>query len=291
MESHHEDQLLRAFKTKDLYKILEISKDCTSGEIKSAYRKKALIFHPDKGGDPELFKALSIVYSILSDENKRKVYDETGDVDADDELFSQDFDHFYEYFRNLFPKVTVSDIEKFGDNYIGSDEQKADILEAYHKHQGSVAVIMEVVMFAEDEDDICRIIDNAIESEGIPVYPLYRKYKDSASKRKGKSKAKAKKAAKEVESPGLSLEEMILNKSNNRQEDLISSILGKYGNKTSSSSKGGKKKVEDISDEAFEATQKRMLKERDQNQNRKADITANSKKQTKSPRKRSLGDV
>ena len=55
-----------------LYDILEIDKNANSEEIKKAYRKKALISHPDKGGDPEIFKKINEAYTTLSDDRKRK---------------------------------------------------------------------------------------------------------------------------------------------------------------------------------------------------------------------------
>ena len=58
-----------------LYDILEISPNSTEEEIKSAYRKKAISFHPDKGGDIEIFKKINYAYEILSNKIKRDNYD------------------------------------------------------------------------------------------------------------------------------------------------------------------------------------------------------------------------
>ncbi|KAJ1476195.1 DnaJ domain-containing protein, partial [Baffinella frigidus] len=57
---------------------LGISKEASPGEIKKAFRKLAVQHHPDKGGDEDEFKAISMAYEILSDEQKRKIYDEGG---------------------------------------------------------------------------------------------------------------------------------------------------------------------------------------------------------------------
>ncbi|CAN0112486.1 unnamed protein product, partial [Discosporangium mesarthrocarpum] len=64
--------------TEELYNILGVSKDATEGEIKKAYRKLALKNHPDKGGDPEQFKEITMAYEILSDPKKRQLYDQYG---------------------------------------------------------------------------------------------------------------------------------------------------------------------------------------------------------------------
>ena len=64
---------------RDYYEVLEISKTATEVEIKRAYRKKAIQFHPDKNpGDKtaeEKFKEAAEAYEVLSDPEKRRRYD------------------------------------------------------------------------------------------------------------------------------------------------------------------------------------------------------------------------
>lgn len=71
----------REWVEKDFYKELGVSSDASEKEIKSAYRKLASELHPDKNPNnpaaAERFKAVSEAYSVLSDEAKRKEYDET----------------------------------------------------------------------------------------------------------------------------------------------------------------------------------------------------------------------
>lgn len=66
----------------DFYDILGITKSATAAEIKKAYRKKAIEFHPDKNpGDPkaeEMFKKAAEAYEVLSDPNKKARYDQYG---------------------------------------------------------------------------------------------------------------------------------------------------------------------------------------------------------------------
>ena len=57
------------------YEVLDVSQRATEFEIKASFRKLALKFHPDKGGDPEKFKALAAAYDVLSDPLKRRAYD------------------------------------------------------------------------------------------------------------------------------------------------------------------------------------------------------------------------
>lgn len=67
----------------DYYDILEISKDANQAEIKKAYRKQAVKWHPDKHKDnkeaaEKRFKQINEAYQVLSDEEKRRAYDQFG---------------------------------------------------------------------------------------------------------------------------------------------------------------------------------------------------------------------
>ena len=59
----------------DHYQILGVSKDASQQDIKKAYRKLAMKYHPDKGGDEAKFKEIQAAYSVLSDPDKRAQYD------------------------------------------------------------------------------------------------------------------------------------------------------------------------------------------------------------------------
>lgn len=67
---------------KDYYKILGIPKTSKDDEIKKAYRKMALRYHPDKNktiGAEEKFKEVAEAYEVLSDKKKRDIYDKYGE--------------------------------------------------------------------------------------------------------------------------------------------------------------------------------------------------------------------
>ena len=72
---------------RDYYEVLGVSKNATDTEIKSAYRKKAKQLHPDLNKDDpkaeDKFKEVQEAYSVLSDENKRKMYDQFGHAGVD----------------------------------------------------------------------------------------------------------------------------------------------------------------------------------------------------------------
>lgn len=82
---------LKKSKRKDYYKILGIDKDAGENEIKKAYRKLAIIHHPDKNPDneeaAERFKEISEAYETLSDSQKRARYDSGEDLIDPSEMF------------------------------------------------------------------------------------------------------------------------------------------------------------------------------------------------------------
>ena len=81
---------LKRSKRKDLYKILGVARDADDDEIKRAYKKAALKFHPDKQAGKsdeeqekatEMFKAIGEAYEVLSDPDKKRMYDEGVEVE------------------------------------------------------------------------------------------------------------------------------------------------------------------------------------------------------------------
>ena len=73
----------------NLYSLLGVDKTATNAEIKKAYRRLVFVYHPDKNKtDPDAgskFANITRAYKILSNPDSRKIYDETGDYDDEDE--------------------------------------------------------------------------------------------------------------------------------------------------------------------------------------------------------------
>eukprot|EP00475_Leptophrys_vorax_P009263 TRINITY_DN1612_c0_g1_i1.p1 TRINITY_DN1612_c0_g1~~TRINITY_DN1612_c0_g1_i1.p1 ORF type:complete len:432 (-),score=136.24 TRINITY_DN1612_c0_g1_i1:38-1333(-) len=61
------------------YDLLGVDKNASQNEIKKAFRRAAVQHHPDKGGDEEKFKELNKAYEVLSDPDKKEVYDQYGE--------------------------------------------------------------------------------------------------------------------------------------------------------------------------------------------------------------------
>ncbi len=61
------------------YNLLQVEKTATMDEIRKSFRKLALKNHPDRGGDKEKFQELQNAYEVLSDKEKRDIYDKYGE--------------------------------------------------------------------------------------------------------------------------------------------------------------------------------------------------------------------
>ena len=61
------------------YELLGVDKNASMDDIKKSFRKLALKNHPDRGGDKEKFQELQNAYEVLSDKEKRDIYDKYGE--------------------------------------------------------------------------------------------------------------------------------------------------------------------------------------------------------------------
>lgn len=78
---------------RDYYEILEVSNSTSKDEIKNAYRKLAMQYHPDRNKSPdaeEKFKEISEAYAVLSDDEKRRQYDLLGHAGFDQRYTAED---------------------------------------------------------------------------------------------------------------------------------------------------------------------------------------------------------
>jgi len=166
--------------------VLNVSSDATPSQLRKAYYKRCLKYHPDKlsptltNDQKELakkkFQAISLAYTILSDEEKRKEYDETGDLYDDDEELSsskEGMKQWTDYFNAVFPKVTTADIDAFEVKYKCSDEEEADVLKYYTQFKGDLDKMVECVMLSSDADKdrwVKDYINPAIKKGAVRAY-------------------------------------------------------------------------------------------------------------------------
>jgi DnaJ family protein C protein 9 len=250
-----------------LYDVLGIAKTASAVEIKKAYYKKARQCHPDHGGDTEQFQLLGRAYEILSDEKKRNSYDRTGRVDFyTDMLNDEDFD-WDAYWRALYKTVTEEDIDNFAKQYRGSEEESADLREAYIKYKGDMNNILNILMLSREADveRFCKQIDEWIEKGEVKKYKAYVntcKTKNAQKMRKSRQK----KEEEEANSIDPDLIKSIQNKQAERKQKFSSNVIKQIEFKyTGDNAKGKKRKMQqafdEISEEDFEKARQRVLKD------------------------------
>mmetsp|Transcript_72776 Transcript_72776/g.133110 ORF Transcript_72776/g.133110 Transcript_72776/m.133110 type:complete len:377 (-) Transcript_72776:1-1131(-) len=115
----------------DLYKILGVSRGAKADEIKKAYRKRSLKYHPDKNpDDPDAkpkFQKIAEAFSILSDDKKRLKYDKSGDLDLED-----------------------FDMDQFMNMWVGEMMEEGGMVDEMMK---------EVLPWTDDQDKMCQFMD------------------------------------------------------------------------------------------------------------------------------------
>ncbi|XP_054724390.1 dnaJ homolog subfamily C member 9-like [Uloborus diversus] len=243
------------FQTNDLYEVLKVGREASDKELKDAYRKRSLLYHPDRVDSTKKeeatrqFQVLSHVHSILSDKDRRGFYDETGGID--DESGLSEGKDWENYWRLLFPKITKKDIENYLNSYKGSDEEKEDLKNHYIKYEGDFNKISENLIGYEFEEETRYhdILTNMIKSEEIPDFPKFSKEtkarKAARERRLKKDAVEAEKIGKEL---GIDSEESLVNaiakRAQSREsnfDDMIKNLEAKYAKPKSAGRKKTKK--------------------------------------------------
>ena len=136
----------------NLYSLLGVDKTATNAEIKKAYRRLVFVYHPDKNKtDPDAgskFANITRAYKILSNPDRRKIYDETGDYDDEDEG-KINIAETLNYFRKIY---SPKDIESFQKKYINSKDEEEDLINFYKSNDGDIKKILEWIPYSTNED-------------------------------------------------------------------------------------------------------------------------------------------
>ncbi len=111
----------------DYYEILGINKNASKSEVKKAYRKLALKYHPDKNKSKdaeEKFKEISEAYAVLYDDEKRKLYDQYGHAGIDQQFSREDIFRgadFSDIFRGMGFDFGFGGMEDIFERFFGGN--------------------------------------------------------------------------------------------------------------------------------------------------------------------------
>lgn len=242
-EVHSEKSPLKAKKTESFYEVLNVETSASQQEIRKAYYKLALKYHPDRipstsdeNSKKEIetkFKVIGFAYEVLSNPDKREIYD------RNPLAFSEGTTEISK-FTELFSKITTQDIDDFKKYYIGSAEELEDIMASYMKNYGDIVKITEEVFFGSvyEEERYLELIKRQIAREILPDYLSNGKSPDSHRKKALRLK-KAEKEASEADAyakelglfntkDGSNLTALIQNKQKSRFDDMINNLESKY---------------------------------------------------------------
>lgn len=251
------DDIEKYFLTRNLYEVLGVEKECNEKQLKKAYYLLSLKFHPDRAHDDEnkeeqtgKFQVISAVYEVLTNDEHRAVYDETGALVDEGDVLAKDKD-WEVYWRLLFKKISKKDIEEFEKEYKGSQAEREDVKTFYLKFEGDMEQIMSHVMCSnyDEEDRIRDVIRNLIDDDEVEEFDSFmHEKKAKRRKRMKKGECEEKEAKQHAKDIGLDmngdLEALILKRNADRGKefgDLISNLEAKYAKKTKASSKTKKK--------------------------------------------------
>lgn len=196
------EQVQELFCTNDLYQALGVNKTAKDGELRRAYHKLSLKVHPDRVNASEKveatkkFQVLGKLYGILTDKDKRALYDEQGIVDDEDDIITQDR-NWEEYWRLLFNKITVDDIKAYEKNYKGSEQELEDLKSAYLEFEGDMDKILDTILCStiDDEPRFHDLITGWIKSKEVPKFPAF---EGETTKKRQKRKRAYEKEAREA---------------------------------------------------------------------------------------------
>ena len=164
--------------TVNLYDVLDVSQDCVTKDIKNAYKKLVLEFHPDRmGGDEEMFELITHAYNILVNPESRAEYDEiyalSKQVDSSHSDLKSQSKTFYEALDNdsKLKKKAKEDYEKeFKKTYEDMDRKHG-----YSREQGektlsekSTSQRLRDLELAREQDDIEHIHEKLFDDDKMP---------------------------------------------------------------------------------------------------------------------------
>lgn len=193
------------------YEVLGVDPACEGKDIRRAYHKLCLKYHPDKNtGFRKEFDRVQVSYMVLSDSKKKARYDRTGVINLGsgaDDAEAEDFD-WTDYFRTQFDAISKEMIDKDREEYQGSAEEREDIKKELVALKGDMSKLFEVVIHLEftiEQEkrvfEICQelIDEGEISDKSIPKWNTYVLKRDQNVKKMERNRCREEKAAEKVE--------------------------------------------------------------------------------------------
>jgi curved DNA-binding protein CbpA len=181
------------------YDLLDVARDASVADIKRAFRRRALVVHPDRnpGADAHAaFQRLRQVHDVLVDEDRRSLYDEGGEAAVDG---TGDSGTDAAFWANASASLTPDDIVEYEKKYPASTDERDDLKEHYQRFSGRVDKVVDYIPFAEDSA-LTRFIavwDSMIEAGELARTGAYERARKGLEKR-GKKAATSSEAKKRV---------------------------------------------------------------------------------------------
>ncbi|CAG9770440.1 unnamed protein product [Ceutorhynchus assimilis] len=172
-----QEKCQRYFRTSNFYEVLNVDKNASERDIKKSYHKLSLLIHPDKVEQnhkeeaTEKFKILCKIHSILQDERKRRIYDKYGYFDEGTDIAF----NWKDYWLSVFNKIELKDIQKYEEEYVGSETERRDIKWAYETSKGSMDFILDAVEFSnfESQPRIIEIVREMVDNGKVKEYERF----------------------------------------------------------------------------------------------------------------------
>jgi molecular chaperone DnaJ len=157
---------------RDYYEILGVGKSASADEIKKAFRKAAIEYHPDRGGDEAKFKEVNEAYEVLKDTDKRKRYDQFGHAGVGGSS-DNPFGGGYSQGQNVnfdFGDLGLGDIF---NSFFGGGGQPGQRQTRGRDVEANVEISFEQAVFGTEVDLNLNLEDTCEHCKGTTVEPGY----------------------------------------------------------------------------------------------------------------------